>query len=201
MKALAISVVLIAAVSSCDRPASDNERGAVRNAAASSSRVVDSALPPAELLRRFRVGFDSVAGLEGAVTRELLVKRFFTALDARDANALRSLAVTRAEFAWLVFPGSRISLPPYNQPPDIAWLMMQASSNTGLARVLQRDGGGKVRYLEHACANIDVDGAVRVHSNCSVRVFSSGEYLTRRLFGSIVERDRRFKFLSFANEY
>jgi hypothetical protein len=200
-------LAVVALAAACERPSSDEEGGRSRSTLsdsalrASPGYVVDSALPSAELLRRFRVGVDRVAGLDGAASRELLVKRFFTALETRDANAMHALAVTRAEYAWLVFPGSTLSAPPYNQPPDIAWLLLQAHSNTGMARVLERDGGGRVRYLEHACAKVEVDGTARVHSSCTVRVFADGQYLNRRLFGSIVEHNGRFKLLSFANDY
>ncbi len=200
-------LAVVALAAACERPSSEEEGGRSRSTVSDSALratpgyVVDSALPPVELLRRFRVGVDSVSRLNGPASREQLVQRFFAALERPDANSLRALAVTKAEYAWLVFPGSRVSLPPYNQPPEIAWMMLQLPSNTGFARVLQRDGGGHVRYLEHACANPEVDGAVRVHSNCTERVFMNGQYVTRRLFGSIVEHNGRFKLLSFANEY
>jgi hypothetical protein len=201
-------LAVVALAAACDRPSSEHEGGRSRSEAqdraarATPGYVVDSALPPAELLRRFRAGIDSIpTTLNGPGSREALVKQFFVALERRDIREVQSLVVDKAEFAYLVFPDSRQSLPPFNQSPEIAWLLMQSSSNKSLGRLLQRAGGGQVRYLEHSCATTERDGLMWVHGACTVRVFVSGQYVTRQLFGAIVEHGGRYKLLSFDNDY
>lgn len=199
------ALAVVALVAACERPSSEMEggRSIVSDSAirARPGYVVDSALPPAESLRRFRVGVDSVSGLDGPTSREALVRRFLAALEQRDARALRSLGVSRAEYAWVVFPNSRLSLPPYQHPPDVAWLMLQSSSSTGFNRVLQRLGGGQATYTGYQCDAPVLDGRVRLHRNCRVRVSVAGEFTNRKLFGTIVEHAGRYKFLSYDTDF
>ena len=172
--------------------------GALR---ATPGYVVDSILPPEDALRRFRAGLDSITTLDGAPSREGLVRRFFAALDRRDASSLRALAITKTEFAWVVYPDSRLSRPPYYQPPEIAWMLLQNPSNTGFGRLLERVAGGRIQHTGYTCDAPEVDGRVALHRNCRVRMSAAGEVANRKLFGTIVEHAGRFKFLGFDTDY
>lgn len=164
--------------------------------------VVDSAIARDELLRRFRVGTTRRASLEGgAPSREALLRRMFDALARADTARLRALVVTRDEFAWLVFPSSRLAGPPYNQRPDVAWLLREAASEKGLLRLMRRSAEAPLRYRSHDCPGApDVEGRNRVYRGCTVHVEQQYRQSVRRLFGPVVERDGRWKLLGYEND-
>ena len=180
------------------RTAADSQAAHVA-AVAAAGGTVDSILPVAEALARFRDGLDRVDTLRHAATsREALVDRWAQAVAASDTAALNALLLDRAEFAWLYYPGSRMSLPPYEAPPGLLWGQLLASSNEGAAQVLRRLGGGPFRVTELRCPAPPVtEGRNRLHERCDVRV--GAERGVTRLFGTILERDGRFKFLGYAN--
>ncbi|MGQ0814171.1 MAG: hypothetical protein ACT4O1_06860, partial [Gemmatimonadota bacterium] len=70
----------------------------------------------------------------------------------------------------IYYPSSIYVKPPYKQSPELVWFLMQQSSEKGIKRALDRYGG-----------LAEVSSAIR-------------------LFGPIMERDGRFKFLSYAND-
>lgn len=158
--------------------------------------VVDSIHSPEEALRRFRVGLPPVAGLDGPSSRDELAERFMGALIARDSAALQHLAVSRAEFAWVVHPESRLARPPYRQPPDIAWLTLQLASESGLRKLLAR--APDLRPLGVSCPDsATMEGRLRVTSGCVVRVREAGTVRALRLFGRLVSLDGRWKIVGF----
>lgn len=167
--------------------------------------VIDSILPVEEELRRFRVGVpDTLRRFEGgAASRDELVRSFVRGLAVSDTASLVRLTVSRAEFAWLVYPDSPLSKPPYRQAPDLVWMRHAAASGTGLERILERLGGSSVGLQSWACQEGPVtEGANRVWRDCEVR-FEHGAAgpKTLRLFSSIIERHGRFKILSYANGF
>ncbi len=167
--------------------------------------VIDSILPMDEYVRRFRTGLTAVERLEGgAEGRQALAKRFLAAISAQDTVALRGMLVTRAEFSWLVFPDHRYSEPPYELDPGIFWLQLTAESSKGIERVLQRYGGGRLTFQRLECAADTLQmlrGPTTLWGPCTVGYRTADSTLTRRLFGSIVERGGRTKFISFSNEF
>lgn len=188
----------------CDRPDSLDAIGVARrdpgDPRGRPGYVIDSLLPPGEALRRFRVGLDSTVTLDGPRSRDDLVQRFFVALAARDRPALEALAINRAEFAWVVFPDSRVSRPPYNQPPDIGWLLLQSSSAGGLTKLLARADRLAPAAGYRCQAPAVVDGAVRLWTACVVRAREGGHARDIRLFGTIVEHRGRYKFVGFDSD-
>jgi hypothetical protein len=69
-----------------------------------------------------------------------------------------------------------------------------------MSRALARFGGRSVRYLSQDCRRAEPQGENRFWE-CTVRVESDGkEQPPQRLFGSILERDGRYKFVSLAND-
>jgi hypothetical protein len=167
--------------------------------------VIDSILPMEEYERRFRSGLPAVTEFtHGAPDRDALASRFLAAVEARDSVALARLAVSRGEFAWLVFPHHRYRLPPYELDPGIFWMQLTASSSKGLARVLERHGGQRLVFRGIACTADTVQftgGSVRGWSDCTLDYQASDSLLTRRLFGTVVERDGAWKLLGFANDF
>ena len=201
MKAFAIGIAAIASVAGCDRPASSSERGAVqRSETARQVTAVDTSDTPLAALRRFRVGLDSPAYLDGPRSRDALVKQFFAALRAGDRPALERLAMTQAEFAYLVFPDSRWIRPPYNQPADLEWLLLKSKSDPGLTRLLRRFG--TVEPVSYSCLQPpEMDGGVKYWPGCLVRMSDRGRTADMKLFGSIIELNGRFKFRDYNNAF
>jgi hypothetical protein len=167
--------------------------------------IVDSILPIEEQLRRFRAGFtDTLRNFEGGATsREELVRKFVQGLEASDTAALVRLTISRAEFAWLVYPDSPLSAPLYRQAPDLVWLRHTAASAVGLTRLLERLGGSRLGVQSWNCADApNTEGSNRIWQDCAVRFHRDGTgQRTMRLFSGIIERQRRFKILSYANGF
>jgi hypothetical protein len=166
--------------------------------------IVDSLLPIEEELRRFRQATpDSISRLEGgARSREALVKAYTTAIEHADSVALHRLLVSRAEYAWLVYPESELTRPPYRQRPALAWFMMQNATDRGISRVLNRHGGKPLGYAGFGCEpEAAVQGANRIWRQCRMRFTDNGAEVERKLFGGMLERGGTYKFLTYATDY
>lgn len=218
-----IYILLVAAVATlgCDG------RSAIRNAEASSpdsatlarraeadrarqdsvvrarpGYIIDSILPVEEEIRRFQatIPVRPTAFSNAAPSRSALVKQFVRALEQNDTTALRRLVVDRAEFGYLVYPTSPNASPPYRQSPDLVWLSRSASTDKAASRLLDRFGGKPLVYAGFTCPeSADRQGANTVWSACTVNRVTSGGPTQLRMFGAIVARDGRFKFLSLTN--
>jgi hypothetical protein len=167
--------------------------------------VVDSIFPIEEEIRRFKEarGRASASGLENAAaSRDELVRRFMRALEERDTAEFRLLAINATEFIDLYYPTSVYSKPPYKQSPELVWMLIQQSGEKGIGRALQRYGGMAANYEGYGCEDEPlVSGDNRVWEGCTIRWAPTPEAPSPiRLFGPIIERDGRFKFVSFAND-
>jgi hypothetical protein len=168
--------------------------------------VIDSILPVEEELRRFRAALpgDSATALTGgSPSREALVRRFVHALAANDTADLQRMAVRGREFADLYYPESPYTRPPYRQSPALAWSLIQNPSTSGLTRLVRRLGGKSIVYVSHRCdPKIAHEGRNVRYAGCLVRIVDErGDTVTKRYFGSILERDGQFKFLSYTNQF
>lgn len=173
---------------------------------ASPGYVIDSILPVAEDIRRFRAaigGEPATALVGGSHSRDALVRRFMNALAAGDSTDLRAMLLNAREFADLVYPESPYTHPPYRQSPALVWNQIQNPSTSGFTRLVRRLGNQPLRYVDHKCdAKPDDQGKNLIWTNCFVRVRSpDGTTTTHRLFGSILQRDGNFKMVSYANEF
>lgn len=199
--AASLGALLIACGDGAPRTAADSQAAHVQ-AVVSAGGVVDSILPIAEQLRRFREGMTPVDSLTHAETsREALVTRWLRAVAESDTATLNTLVLDRAEFAFLYYPSSAMSLPPYEAPPQLLWGQILASSNEGLPKVLARFAGTSVALERLDCPDsVTAEGDNRLSSNCTVTVRAgSAVPVTARLFGTILERQGRFKFIGYAN--
>jgi hypothetical protein len=190
---MTVAIVLVAAASAaCDRTPS-----------ARASNVVDSVIPRDEALRRFRVGLPEVDSLsDGAATRDELVHRFVQAVEARDTSALVSMLMTKAEYAWLYYPTTPQGLPPYDLSPSLYWFMIEERSAQGLGHLMQERAGQSLRVTGYRCdPGFSQEGENKVYGPCLLRRFQArGDTASERLFGPILERGGRFKFVSYANK-
>lgn len=179
---------------------SNRNRGTARAQAAPIH--VDSVVPRAVALARFREGLINPGRLDGGAKRRGgLVRRFVDALERGDTMALVEMAITRAEFAYLYYPAAPEASPPYDLDPGLSWFMLRQNSRKGLLRALEERGARSLGYLGHRC-----DGSPSRHGDNAVwgpcvvrRLQATGDTVEERLFGPILERDGVFKFLSYAN--
>lgn len=169
-------------------------------AAAEAAITVDSIRPIEVELARFR---ESVGGREvralrgGAPSRDELVARFSQGLAAHDTAALSALLLDAQEFAWLYYPYTVYTHPPYQQAPGMVWLLTVQNSEKGLRRALERFGGREPDGTRYSCATTEPQDLNVLHGDCAVRL--AGDTTDRRLFGTIIERAGHFKFVSYAN--
>jgi hypothetical protein len=193
-------LVLISLVVGCNAPkqadvvTAEAQRGPVQ---------VDSVVPRAEALRRFQQGLRMPDRLEGeARSRDALVHRFVRALERQDTTALRSLLLSKAEFAYLYYPTSAQGLPPYDLSPGLMWFLLEGRSEKGIRHALEQFGGRPLRMASYSCAGTPaIEGANRLWGPCEVRrIQAAGDTVADRLFGLMVERGGRWKFLSYANK-
>ena len=174
-----------------------------REAATPSAGVVDSAIPREEALRRFRNGLQPLDTLTGgAESRDALVRQFVTALEQGDTSALGRLVMTRQEFAWIYYPENPQGLPPYDLSPDLLWFMLENRGTIGLAHLVRERMGSRLSYVRYQCDSLpSVEGENRVWGPCTVaRRQGDGKLVMERLFGLILERRGRFKFVNYANK-
>lgn len=167
--------------------------------------TIDSILTMPEYLRRFRAGVESATALAGgATTREALATTYLVALSQRDTVALGRMLISRAEFAWLIFPDHRYATPPYELDPAILWGQLTNTNAKGLRRALQRYGGASLALQALDCTRDTlqlVRGTTRLWGPCTVRYRAADSTVTHQLFGAMVERDGHLKFLSYANDF
>lgn len=190
-------------VAACDRGVSADDADASATAAASAG-VVDSALPIDTLLHRFRATIpDTPTVLTGGESSpERLTRALLAALESHDTATVRRLVLSRAEFAWLYYPHTIFTRPPYEMGPELLWLQISANSEKGAVRLLRRYGGSPLRLDALLCPDsVQQEGPNTVTAGCRVR-FSAADSAARdlRLFGSLLNRDGRYKFVSYANE-
>ena len=165
--------------------------------------VVDSILPVEEEIRRFQatIATRPFTLAHGATSRATLVARFVRALERGDRGGLASLVVDRAEFAFLIYPTSPNAAPPYRQSPELVWLTRSAANSKAATRLFSRFGGQSIRYAGFTCPDSATrHGANTIWAGCTVELLSGGGDTTSlRMFGPIVQREGRFKFLSLTN--
>lgn len=165
--------------------------------------VVDSILPVEEEIRRFQASLpEPVMSLSGGeASRDALVARFVRSLERGDTLDLLRLAMTRGEFAYLYYPSSRYTRPPYRLSPELVWMQNQNHSSRGFTRLLQRYAGRPLGYLSYTCPDEpEVEGENRFWHRCVVTYRLREDTLSAQLFGSIWERQGHFKLVGFANE-
>lgn len=183
------------------------ERRATPDAGEPSARpeiVVDSALPIDVLLARFRAATADTPRtlVGGAGSPEQLTRALLSALEQQDSSSIRQLVLSRGEFAWLYYPHTPFTAPPYELGPELLWLQMAAASEKGIVRLIRRYGGSALHFEALACPDsARREGPNRLLVGCRVR-FAPADSAARTLqvFGSLLERDGIYKFVSYANE-
>lgn len=172
---------------------------------AHAAGVVDSIFPIEEELRRFRLdlGPEPAQLRDGEGSRDALVESFVRAVEQRDTARLRQMHLTRAEFAYLYFPHTRFMREPLQTKPGLIWFQIVNGSSRGTERLFKRVAGSPMGVTGYDCAAEEVvEGPNRIWTGCTIRRRSAdGAEMEQRLFGSIIDRDGHYKFVSYQNEF
>lgn len=203
---LAVVAVAIASCGDAEaRQAESQRRAEIQRLRATPGYVVDTIHEMDELIARFRVGLAPPPGmrLKGAAeSREELIDRFLAAVQSADTVPLQAMRLDSAEFAWIYFPASPYAQPPYELPPAYVWFHTAAESSKGAQRAARLLSGKAIRYEGYQCADEPEHyGDARLWVSCQLRWRDeNGKGWDYRLFGSIIEHDGLFKFVSYANK-
>jgi hypothetical protein len=205
MKLIGISILTAMASALIGACGSDSPETAAAAIEARAHGTVDSIFPIEEEIRRFRavLGPDPVKLAGGAGSLDALVERFERALVEADTAAFADMLMTRDEFGWLYYPSTIFTAPPYQLAPGLVWFQVENGSSRGLGRLLDRLGGRPIEFGGHTCASEPlIQGVSRVWERCAVRFEAPDEDPRElELFGSILERDGVFKFVSYTNGF
>jgi hypothetical protein len=130
---------------------------------------------------------------------DALADQVLTALQQRDVDRLRQLALTESEFRDVVWPELPAARPERNLPFDYVWNDLWMKSEASLRRLLA-EHGGQALSLER----LDFAGETTQHHSYLVRreavvvARHAGQPpQSLRLFGSMIERDGGFKVFSY----
>lgn len=189
-----------AALAGCgERPAAGREADAVTDAPVT---IVDSIFPIEEEVRRFasEVG-PAPAVLESEWTSiDALVRDFVDAIASQDTSMLAKAVITPVEYIHLYFPESPYTEPPYEMNPAVIWFQMSSGSGRGLGRALDRFSDPALEMEGYVCDRVIEQGPNRIHEECRVMLRQGDDTRELRLFGPVLERDGRVKFLTYTNE-
>jgi hypothetical protein len=178
------------------RPAEKTSGEVARPVAVGGSPVsLDSALT------LFRLRLSPVSELRhGATSMPELIEAFSRTVSGGDTTRLRTMVMSRQEFAWLYYPSSRYTRAPTLQEPALAWFLHLQHSQKGATRLLNRFGGRPLEVVSNTCAEPVIEGRNRIWHDCMQRAVSGNDTVQMRLFGGIYERDGVYKILTYAND-
>jgi hypothetical protein len=130
---------------------------------------------------------------------DALAQDLLAALERKDRQRLRELAVSDREFFDIVWPELPAARPERNLSPEYVWAGLRTKSEAGLQRVLAEHGGRSYEFVR-----LTHEGAVTQHRTFVVRRQavvvvrdSEGQERSLHLFGSTLERAGRFKVFSY----
>jgi hypothetical protein len=130
---------------------------------------------------------------------EALARAVLEALEHREEGALRSLALNEQEFRQHVWPDLPASREERNLPFGYVWGDLRTKSQAHLRRTLATHGGRQYALISLKFgAGTTQYASYVVHRDTIVEVRDpQGEVHALQLFGSIIEKDRRFKVFSY----
>lgn len=134
--------------------------------------------------------FDSPEAIAGAV---------LTALAERDAERLRGLPLSEAEFRDHVWPELPTSRPERNVPFDYAWGQLKQQSDGFLQQTLARYGGKRFTLVRTRFTGetTPYQSFVVMRESEIVAADETGRELVLRLYGSAMVKEGRYKIFSY----
>jgi hypothetical protein len=128
-----------------------------------------------------------------------LARAVVDAVERRDREALQVLALNEREFREHVWPELPAARPERNLPFSFVWGDLNQKSESGLAQMLERHGGRR-----YTIAEVRLRGETTryptylVHRDGELTVMDErGAQQHLRLFGSVLEKNGRFKVFSY----
>ena len=196
--ALVLSAALVFAAACSDKPS-----GAAAATPAASQGQGGSPYSIDSALTLFRIGLEPITDLESAQPSiDSTVKRFVRMVEHRDTATMRAMVMTRREFAYLYYATSPFTRPPTVQEPALVWFLHVNHSQKGATRLMDRFGGRPLRIVSNVCKGpTRVEGNNRMWDDCVQRIIEGSDTTAIRLFGGIIERNARFKILSYSNDF
>lgn len=189
-------------------------REAAAQARIAHAREVASATLPEGAMEAARLGYVT-EGIPASLAAPSLSNAFAsiedlaaTVLDGIQhgrGQALWNLAITREEFRDVVYPVLPASRPERNTPMEYVWSDLRHKSSASLNATLAEHGGRhyelvRVDFVAPEQRQRDY-GAFRVHRDARVVVErEDGSEVALDLFGSVIERNGRFKVFSYVTD-
>lgn len=132
-------------------------------------------------------------------TRVALVRAVLDGLEQRDRSRLRALSLNEHEFRDHVWPELPAARPERNLPFSYVWGDLRQKSDASLANTLRTYGGRYYELVaERSTGRTTRYQSYLVHRDTELTVTDeSGASVRLRLFGSILEKDGRFKVFSY----
>lgn len=121
------------------------------------------------------------------------------ALNQGDLSGLHQLRVIRKEYLSWIWPAFPASGPPHNFPEDFAWSNLDTKSSRAVRRLVKR-------YGEISLAFVKLDFEQKTEEYKDFRLLrgtvltvqnTNGQQKTLKILGSVVEKDGRYKLLSY----
>jgi hypothetical protein len=193
-RAALVACAVLGVLTGCDR-AGIPAHAAQTSGEGGAPFSVDSALT------LFRADLPPLDELTDAQTSiDATVARFATMVERSDTAAMRSMVMSRREFAWLYYPTSAFTRKPMLQEPGLAWFLHLNNSQKGATRLLDRYGSTRLNLVGDVCKDPRSEGENRVWYDCMQRIVEGTDTVSVRLFGGILERHGRFKIFSYSND-
>lgn len=133
---------------------------------------------------------------------EDLARAFLEGLERDNFDAVRALGLTREEFAWHVWPELPSSIPERNLSLDWVWGDMNGKSLRSLRRTVAAWGGRELELVRVEFAG-ETTGyhTFAVHRDARLVVQDEEGRVGRLdLFGSVMEKDGRYRLFSFVTD-
>ena len=130
---------------------------------------------------------------------EALARAVLAAIEKRDAETLRALALNRKEFAEHVWPELPAARPERNLSPSFVWGDLNQKSNIMLRATLNAHGGKRYQLVSvHFQGETTEYESYRVRRESELTVTdANGTERKIRVFGSMIERGGRYKVFSY----
>jgi len=130
---------------------------------------------------------------------EALSRAVLAAIEARDADALRALALSKEEFQEHVWPELPAARPERNLSANFVWGDLHHKSNITLRSTLAAHSGKKYEFVSiRFLGDTTAYESYRVHRESELTVRDAdGNERQMRMFGSVLEKDGRYKVFSY----
>ena len=140
--------------------------------------------------REWKNGFNSPSEIGQAVVE---------ALNQGDFRGLHQLRVTRKEYLSWMWPAFPASGPPYNYPEEFAWSNLDTKCSRAVKRLIKRHGENNLSFVKLGFEQKTekYKDFQLLRSTVLTVKNDSGQQKTLKILGSVVEKDGRYKLLSY----